>query len=236
MDLELTGDVARLPRALKPMLARPGAPFDSAEHEFEPRWGGRRAIAFVDPGASGGARLRLIDDNGADMAPRLPELWSIPDLVAGGPAILDGEVVLPDRSGHADDLALASRLAGGEREGSAVYLAFDLLWTGARPILSEPLVRRRERLARSITPNAELVLLPGVVGEGLDLCRAVAEQGLPGVMARHLRGPYLPGRRSDLWRWIESIPGEIIPDRNPEPPGPHARPVLTLIARLPLDD
>jgi hypothetical protein len=56
-------------------------------------------------------------------------------------------------------------------------------------------------------------------------------------MARHLRSPYLPGRRSELWRWIASRPGEmplhLVPDQIDAPP---ARPVLALIQRLPLDD
>jgi hypothetical protein len=75
------------------------------------------------------------------------------------------------------------------------------------------------------------------VRDGLDLYFAVAQQGLRGVMARHLRSPYLPGRRSELWRWIASQPGEMplhaLPDPVAEPP---ARPILALIQRLPLED
>ena len=55
-------------------------------------------------------------------------------------------------------------------------------------------------------------------------------------MARHLRSPYLPGRRSELWRWIASRPGEmplhLVPDPIAEP---AIRPVLALIQRLPLE-
>jgi len=240
LDLSLTGDEARLPRSLRPMLPRPSeAAFDSDEFLFEPRWGGLRALAFIEPDRSGrGARLRLLDELGRDVAPHLPELASLPDLVGDLPAILDGEIVVPDRIGRMDDDALVGRLADGQTTGSApVFLAFDLLWAAGRPIIVQPLQRRREHLARIVHSSAELVVLPGVVHDGTDLYSAVAQQGLRGVMARHLRSPYLPGRRSALWRWIAVQPGEmplhVVPDLVATP---ASRPVLALIQRLPLED
>jgi bifunctional non-homologous end joining protein LigD len=223
------------------MLAKPAdSPFDSDEHVFEPSWGGRRALAFIEPDQSGrGPHLRLLDETGQDLAPQLPELAStIPDLVGDLPAILDGELVMPDRDGRMDQDALAARLAGGQaRDFSAVYLVFDLLWAAGMPIIAQPLLRRRDHLARIVRPSPELIVLPGVVGDGLDLYFAVAQQGLRGVTARHLRSPYLPGRRSELWLWIPTRPGEIplhmLPD-TAELPAP--RPVLALIQRLPLED
>ncbi len=240
LSLSLTGDVAHLPRSLRPMLARPAdAAFDSDEHLFEPRWGGRRVLAFIEPsGTAHGPRLRLIDEAGRDLAPAVPELATLPDLVGDLPAILDGELVIPDRIGRMDPVALDERIGNGVTTGVVpVYLAFDLLWASGRPIIAQPLLRRRERLARIVHSSAELVVLPGVVRDGLDLYFAVAQQGLRGVMARHLRSPYLPGRRSDLWRWIASQPGEIPLHMVPEPVAEApARPVLALIQRLPLED
>lgn len=239
MSLSLQGDAAHLPRTLRPMQARAcDAAFDSDEYVFEPRWGGRRILAFVAPEGPSGPRLRLIDEGGRDLAPRLPELAVISDLVADQPAILDGELVIPDKAGRMNDQALARRLVDGDMtDSSPVYLCFDLLWTAGRPIIAQPLQRRRELLARVVHTTTELVILPGVVGEGMDLYFAVAQQGLPGVMARHLRSPYLPGRHSDLWRWIATEPGQIPLHAVPDPVAPPAqRPVLALIQRLPLDD
>jgi bifunctional non-homologous end joining protein LigD len=239
LSLRLSGDVARLPRSLRPMLPRPAdAAFDSDEHVFEPRWGGRRVLALIEPDPGGRPRLTLLDELGRDLAPRLPELAVIADRVADLPAILDGELVIPDKAGRMDEEALVSRLADGTKLDSIpVFLAFDLLWSAGRPIIAQPLIKRRERLAKVVTPGAELVVLPGVVGEGIDLYSAVSQQGLRGVMARHLRGPYLPGRRSDLWRWIAAQPGEmplhVVPQASPLTFRP---PVLALIQRLPLED
>jgi ATP-dependent DNA ligase len=237
LDLSLSGDLAALPAAMRPMMPR-GAegPFDSMDHVFEPRWGGRRAIAYVEPGQAGKPALRLYDASGRDLAPFMPELHYLVELVAEPPAILDGELVVPDRTGRTDHVAMERRLIGGATNGQTpVYLVFDLLWTGGRPLVAQPLLKRRERLTRVVTPSAELVIVPGVVGEGLELHFAVAQQGLAGVMARHLRSPYLPGSHSDLWRWIPTQPGEVPLHLAPEPAAP-ARPVLSLIQRLPLDD
>jgi ATP-dependent DNA ligase len=238
LDLSLSGDLATLPTAIRPMMPRGAeAPFDSMDHVFEPSWGGRRALAFIEPGRPDGPHLRLIDVTGRDLAPLLPELAGIVESVAEPPTILDGEVVVPDFSGRADPAALERRLAGGPaNRQTPIYLVFDILWTAGRPLVAQPLVRRRERLSKLVKPSAELVILPGVVGEGRELHFAVAQQGLAGVMARHLRSPYLPGRHSDLWRWIPTQPGEVPLHALPEPiPGP-ARPVLALIQKLPLDD
>jgi ATP-dependent DNA ligase len=239
LSLSLSGDVAHLPRSLRPMLPRPiHAAFDSDEHVFEPRWGGRRVLAFIEPPGQPGPRLRLVDELGHDLAPKLPELASLADQVDDLPAILDGEIVIPQKTGRMDEEALVARLADGQvSETLPVFLAFDVLWASGRPIIAQPLLKRRERLARMVRPGAELVVLPGVVGEGLDLYFAVAQQGLHGVMARHIRSPYLPGRRSDLWRWIASQPGEIPLQAVPDPVAPPpSRPVLALIQRLPLED
>jgi ATP-dependent DNA ligase len=239
LSLSLSGDVTRVPRSLRPMHARPAdAAFDSDEHLFEPRWGGRRILALIEPEAGTGPHLTLLDEQGRDLAPWLPELGVVAGRVADLPAVLDCELVVPDRSGRMDEAALDGRIQDGlALESMPVLLVFDLLWSGGRPIIAQPLQRRRERLARVVTTGPELVVLPGVVGEGTDLYSAVTQQGLRGVMARHLRSPYLPGRISDLWRWIAAEPGEmplhLVP--NPVAAPPPRPPVLALIQRLPLE-
>ena len=50
LSLRLEADLPRLPVSLRPMLPRTiTAPFDSADHLFEPTWGGERTLAFVEP-------------------------------------------------------------------------------------------------------------------------------------------------------------------------------------------
>ena len=58
------------PATLRPMLPRPvAAPFDEADHLFEPWWGGERAFAYVDVDPTTGAgSVRIVDRRGRDRA------------------------------------------------------------------------------------------------------------------------------------------------------------------------
>ncbi len=254
LSLELDPARPTAPESLRPMLARPApAPFDSQDHLFEPYWGGRRALAFLEPAvtetsggvfltADGSPSVRLVDEAGSDIAPRLPELAALAMRLEAGSAVLDGELVAVDASGRADSGALDARLRGALGRPVA-FLAFDLLYLDGRLLLSWPLERRRRELARALRSGPEIVLVPATVGEGRALHDAVAAQGLGGVLARVRTSPYLPGVRSRLWRRIAAI-GESsgAPEGTPEDVGgvdgarPANAPVLALIERLPLLD
>lgn len=245
LSLHLDPGLPRLPVSLRPMLARAAArPFDSAEHLFEPAWGGERALAFVEPdpesppGRSPG--VRLLDRRGRDIAPLVPEIAGLPGRLAARSAVVDGELVAVDRRGRCDRPALAARLAG--TTGPAlVYLVFDLLYLDGRPLLGLPLERRRELLRHTLRSGETIVALPAIEADGLALHAAVVAQGLAGVVARHRRSPYLPGVRSRLWRFVPAA----APDRSQEPGDwraetedgpPGSAPVLALIERLPFPD
>ena len=130
----------------------------------------------------------------------------------------------------------------GEPGGTVVYLAFDLVALDGRPLLAEPLERRRERLERTVEPGGSVLVVPAIPAEGRALHAAAAAQGIPAVIGRHRRSPYLPGVRSRLWRLVATGAGD-----GDEPPARRRRarrapaeasgaiPILALIQRLPLD-
>jgi len=239
------------PDSLRPMLPRPApAAFDSPDHLFEPWWGGRRALAFLEPAVvetSGGVFLtsagepsvRLVDEDGRDVAPRLPELAGLALRIDAGSAVLDGELVVVDRGGRADEAALGRRLGGG-LGAPVAFLAFDLLYLDGRPLLSWPLERRRRELARLVRAGPEIVVVPATPGEGRALHDAVTAQGLGGVLARVRRSPYLPGVRSRLWRLVAAASAqdagavETVEAEESTATGPANAPVLAVIERLPL--
>jgi bifunctional non-homologous end joining protein LigD len=241
LSLRLEPDLPNLPNlpaTLLPMLARLAAePFDSPAHLFEPSWGGRRALAFVGPSeAPGGGDVRLVDPDGRNVAPFLPELTGLAVRIDARAAILDGELVVVDASGRADDAELERRLAG-QRGRPVAFLAFDLLHLDGRSLLSTPLDRRRQALRRVLRPGDEVVAVPAIATEGRALHDAVAAQGIAGVMARQRTSPYLPGVRSKLWRFIAAgAPGTeaLDTDAMPADDEPASAPVVALIRRLPL--
>jgi bifunctional non-homologous end joining protein LigD len=240
LPLDATAD--RLPDlpALRPMLARPlPDAFDSDQHLFEPWWGGTRALIAVGPAdRPGSGEVRIVDAEGIDRTAVLPELAGTAVRLAARSAILDGELVVVDADGRADTPALARRLDG--KPGRAVaFLAFDLLHLDGVSLLGQPLVKRREALRRILRPGDEVVAVPAIATEGRALFDAIVAQGLAGMMARQRQGPYLPGIRSRLWRYIPAVAGSVpaadLADA-PEEAASATAPVLALLNRLPLDD
>ncbi len=256
LSLDLAAGFPRLPASLRPMLPRPAAaPFDSARHLFEPAWGGRRALAFLEAAVSedgaggwltgdGRPSVRLVDARGRDLLPSAPELRSLSMHLDARSAAVDGEIVVVDGHGRSDAQRLRARLAGAG-EGAIAFLAFDLLYLDGMPTLAQPLRRRRELLARVLRRGPEVLIVPAIDGDGIALHAAVVAQGLAGVRARVATSPYLPGVRSLLWRSIRSgvTAGAEEEGQAAETSGEDAvggavaaAPILAVIRRLPLDE
>ena len=67
-------------------------------------------------------------------------------------------------------------------------MLFDLLYHSGRCLSGEPLVRRREVLAKACQKldEVDVRFSEGVVGQGRAFYAAVVAQGHEGVMAKHL--------------------------------------------------
>jgi ATP-dependent DNA ligase len=187
--------------SIAPMLAVAGKPFDSDNHLFEVKWDGIRCLAAVEPG-----RVRLWGRRLADYTGRYPELDVLQVLPCD--TLVDGElVVLHD--GKADLTAVLSRHQStgrfqtmlGHRRNPIVYVAFDVLVHGGRPVMGRPLRERRALLADLLGPldPSRVALSDGVLGSGKAFFEQVVRRGHEGVMAKHLGSRYLPGRRSSSW-------------------------------------
>jgi hypothetical protein len=249
LSLQLPAELPALPTNLRPMLPRPArGPFDSASHLFQPLWGGLRSLLFVGPPTPGGAPdLRVVDADGIDRTPRLPELAAVADQLAARSAVLDGEVVVVDRVGRHDPEGLEARLAGRPSR-PAIFLAFDLLHLDGRSLLGTPLERRRDLLRRTVAhgPGGPLLVVPAIEADGRALHAAVVDQRLAGTLARVRTSPYLPGVRSRLWRFVAAGETEgAVAGASPEDAAgapdvatwdrPTA-PVLAVLTRLPLEE
>jgi len=251
LSLRLEASLPNAPASLRPMLARPLAePFDSPKHLFEPVWAGVRALARIGPAETPGAGdVVFIDEAGDEIAPVPSDLAGLGVRVAARSAVLDGEIVVVDEAGRLDRPELERRMRG-EPGRALAYLAFDLLDLDGRALLSMPLEKRRELLRRVLRPGDEVVAVPAIVEEGRALFAAVAAQGLAGIRGRQREGPYLPGVRSRLWRFVEVgarpskreareaadvLATDVGAGSAAAGGGGRSAPVLALIRRLPLD-
>ncbi len=189
-----------LPTVVKPMLAQSSPPFDSPEHLFEPKWDGIRCLLF----AQGATKLQ--SRNLRDLTPLFPELAQLHTHLEAQGTILDGELVVI-KEGKAQFAGIQKRLTP-RRPGvidalshslPATYVAFDLLYYEGRPLLQEPLYRRKEYLAKLFQPGPSLIVSPYVFSNGIQLHEACKAQAFEGSVAKLLKSPYLPGQRSRVW-------------------------------------
>jgi len=174
----------------------------AGDYLFEPKWDGFRAIVFR------GAKDVYIQSR--DLRPLdryFPELHEALLERLPKDCVLDGEIVIAAKGGlNFDALQLrlhpaASRVAKLAKETPSSFIAFDLLATGDRNLISEPQSKRRAQLEKLLAKVKPPVYLTPMTRD-----RALAAQwlehfegaGLDGVVAKPAALPYQPGKRALL--------------------------------------
>jgi bifunctional non-homologous end joining protein LigD len=198
--------VRPMPDSILPMLAH-AAPYpaaDEASYAFELKWDGIRAIAHVRDG-----QVVLRTRNLNTITDQYPELKGLGDALKGRSAILDGEIVAPDRDGRPSferlqgrsgvtQRGIAAKLA---REIPVVYVAFDILYLDGHDVTSLPYEERRGLLGSLGLDDDHWRVSPARIGDGKAL---LAMPGWEGVVAKRLGSPYEPGARSRAWLKIKT--------------------------------
>jgi bifunctional non-homologous end joining protein LigD len=182
------------PPTYAPMLAGTAQEVPAGDAwRFEVKWDGFRAVARIN-----GDDVRLWSRNGKALEGKNHAVAeALPDALTRTDCVLDGELCAFDETG-------IPRFELFQRgEGSIAYVVFDVLELDGEPVIAEPWSRRRELLADLIVPGAPAVVLSQVYDDGAALLAAAAQRGLEGIMAKRVKSPYRPGRRSDDWRKIK---------------------------------
>lgn len=199
-----------MPRSIEPMLATAseGLPRDLQRYAFEYKWDGVRAICYAD-----GTSIRLESRNLLDMTSRYPELYALQRALDGRRVILDGEIValddldrpsfalLQERMHLKNELAIRRIM---ERI-PVYYFIFDLLWIDGQSVMSEPFLKRRERLEELTLAGPGWRVSPAYVGEAEQMLLAAEQNELEGLVAKEIDSTYLPGRRSQAWLKIKIV-------------------------------
>ena len=193
--------------AVEPMLAQPADKLPrSDDYLYEVKWDGLRALISLDEGV-----LRIHGRNRMDMTAQFPELL-IPDAAfRATSALFDGEIVCLEADGKPNFRNVIRRMQQ-KTEGAierarakhpAVCYLFDCLYLDGRPIVNEPMTRRREWLRDAVKTNPAY-RLSEPVADGPAFLEAVKKLGLEGIVAKQRHSPYLPGKRSDSWLKIKT--------------------------------
>ncbi len=191
---------------IEPMLAQSAdATPVSGDYLYEVKWDGIRALVALDEG-----ELRIHSRNRLDITARFPELL-IPDRAfRAASALFDAEIVCLDNEGrpvfqdviHRMQQTGEAAVRRAHAKYPAVCYVFDCLYLDGRPVVNEPLVRRRAWMEDAIRRGTRY-RVSEAVSEGGDLFRAAMEAGLEGIMAKERNSAYRPGTRSAQWLKIK---------------------------------
>ncbi len=186
---------------VEPMLAESLSEPPAGDYVYEVKWDGIRASIALDDG-----EMRIRTRSQRDVTESFPELTLPEESFRATSALFDGEIVCLDENGRPVFTDVMGRLqargeSGIERARArhpAVCYVFDCLYLDGRPLVNEPLRRRKEWLADAIRPESNY-RVSEIVEEGQELFEASRKLGLEGIMAKEPDSPYLPGRRSESW-------------------------------------
>ncbi|MFA5354390.1 MAG: non-homologous end-joining DNA ligase [Thermodesulfovibrionales bacterium] len=189
-----------------PMLAQSAVePPDSEKYIYEVKWDGIRAMIALDEG-----EIRIHSRNRQDITGKFPELLIPDQAFRASSALFDAEIVCLDDAGRPVFTNVIHRIqqtgkGAIERAGArhpAVCYVFDCLYLDGRPIVNEPLVRRRSWMEDAIRRDTPYRVSEAVT-EGRELFDAAVKMGLEGIMAKERNSVYRPGARSAQWLKIK---------------------------------
>ena len=200
-----------------PMLATPGAlppPAQDARWAYETKQDGQRATVYLP----GDGTVVLRARSGTDITAAYPELLPLGAALGTTPAVLDGEILVPDDRGRADFQLLQSRMGLAHSPALAARRAaripahlvlFDVPYLD-RPLLALPYRARRTALEGLGLHGPHWSTPAALVGHGAEALRATREHGLEGLVCKRLDSVYEPGVRSRAWIKIRNQRAEDV--------------------------
>lgn len=192
---------------IEPMLADSREkPPESDNFLYEVKWDGIRALISLDEG-----ELRIRSRNQHDITAKFPELMIPEEAFRASSALFDAEIVCLDDGGKPVFKHVIHRLQqttdGSIERARAKYpvvcYVFDCLYLDGRPIVNEPLVRRRAWLKDAVKRGTPY-RVSETVDDGGELFKAAAAMGLEGIIAKEKTSTYQPGKRSAQWLKIKT--------------------------------
>lgn len=195
-----------LRQPIEPMLSEStDRPPKGKQFIYEVKWDGIRALISLEDG-----QMRIRTRNQHDVTAQFPELLIPEKAFRANTALFDGEIVCLDKAGKPAFKTVISRMmATGETnilklsKSSPVYCyLFDCLYLDGRPLINEPLLRRKEWLKDAIRHDTPY-RVSEFIEDGESLFEAAREHHLEGIMAKVRDSKYYPGKRSENWMKVK---------------------------------
>ncbi|QXV66202.1 DNA ligase D [Mucilaginibacter sp. 21P] len=188
---------AKIPTGIKPMLATlVSEPFDDPDWEYEVKWDGYRALAFINKGEVelSSRNNKSFNDKYYPLTKLLQE-WKIN-------AVVDGEILVLNDKGVSNFGALQNWRS--EADGELVYYVFDLLWYDGKNLMDLPLSERQAVLKDVIPTDDDRIRVSQTFkANGIEFFEAAQKIGLEGIMAKRMSSTYIADNRSKDWLKIK---------------------------------
>lgn len=195
--LILQGKKATFPKNIKPMLSTlVDEPFDEAGWQYEIKWDGYRAIAYLNNGKVG-----LQSRNNKSFNEKFYTVYDVLFLYKMN-AVFDGEIIVADKKGMASFGSLQNWRT--EADGMLLYYVFDILWYEGRSLMNIDLEKRRLILKQVLPKHKQIRLSENFNVSGIDFFKSAKKMGLEGIMAKRSGSQYTPNDRSGDWLKIKT--------------------------------
>ena len=186
-----------IPKNIKPMLATlVDEPFDDPNWQYEVKWDGYRALAFINKG-----NVDIFSRNNKSFNEKF---YPIYDLLKDWKinAVIDGEILVLNDKGISNFGSLQNWRS--EADGELVFYVFDILWYEGKNLMELPLYQRQAVLNEVLPTDDDRVRLGKVFkASGVDFFHAAEKMGLEGIIAKKTDSTYATDRRSKEWLKIK---------------------------------
>lgn len=184
-------------KGIKPMLATlVDQPFDDPDWQYEVKWDGYRALAFINKG-----KVELLSRNNKSFDDKF---YPIHQLLSGLKlnAVIDGEILVLNEKGISNFGTLQNWRS--EADGDLVFYVFDILWYEGKDLTKLPLIERQAILNKVLPTDDDRMRISQVFdASGIDFFAAAERMGLEGIIAKRKSSTYMQGDRSKDWLKIK---------------------------------
>lgn len=185
-----------IPKGIKPMLATlVDKPFDDDAWQYEVKWDGYRALAFVNKG-----KVDLLSRNNKSFNDKFYPIYDLLSKLKIN-AVFDGEILVLNDKGISNFGSLQNWRS--EADGELVFYVFDLLWYEGKNLMELPLYQRQAILNEILPADDQIRLGKVFKASGIEFFAAAEKMGLEGIIAKKTESTYAASLRSKEWLKIK---------------------------------
>jgi bifunctional non-homologous end joining protein LigD len=178
---------------------------EDSEYIHEVKWDGIRGLVYLQDN-----ELKIYTKKGNERTEFYPELSILTNKFKSINIILDGELVVLDKSGLPsfhnslirETVRNKKNLKYYQNNYPIKYMVFDVLQYKDKLLTKFPLYERKqllEELFKSIISENDTIRLSDVFLDGKDLFQKMKQKNMEGIVSKRMNSLYIAGKKHDAW-------------------------------------